>query len=245
MLKFDDIVENFDDVVEIRDAIIKCDDELNSKTVYYYFKLATEETGGFDLVVISEDNPDDEFAIFVLGNVSPVREGTRLSLLPLPENKYGFTQLILAPNQFHKYLMGRLDAERDKLVLCLPVHKGEFSGAEEVEDFFLLRRQFIETLNWNRPVSPQVQIRFDNPKTGVGTDGANVLVKYEDLLLAIDNLDGVEDGFIEILNYLSGVVEILSQRVDQFIFILNRDDSARELMNKEQLIARVWLFLTT
>jgi hypothetical protein len=245
MLKLSDVADNFDGIEKIGNEIVKCVDELNSKTVFYYFKLAGEDAGGFDLVVISEDNPDDEFALFVLENVSPVKGDACLSLRPLAENKYGFTQLLLAPNKFHKYLVGRLDAERDKLILCLPVHKGEFSGAEEIDDFFLLRRQLIETLNWNRPVSPQVQIRFDNPKTGVGTGGAHVLVKYDYLLSEIANLEGAENGFIEVLNYLSSVAEILSHGVGQYIFVLDRDDTSRELMNREQLIARLWLFLTT
>lgn len=245
MLKYEDLVENFSGVMGIADGIIKAEDELNSKTVYYYFKLASEETAGYDLVVISENNPDDEFAKFVLANAYTVKDEKRLSLRPLPENKYGFTNLILAPKEFHKYLMGRLDDERDRLVLCLPVRKGEFSGTETIDDFFLLRREIIETLNWKREISPQVQIRFDNPKTGVGTDGAYVLVKYAYLLHEIDQLDGVEDGFIEILNYLGGVVEILSQGIDHFIYILDRDDSVRELLDKNQLIARVKFFLTS
>jgi hypothetical protein len=245
LLNIENIVDHFDDVEIIGNEIVKCNDQLNSKTVYYYFKFASADTGGFDAVVISENNPDDAFATFVLRHMAPVRAAVRLSMCPLPQNRYGFSQLVLAPSQFHKYLMGRLDAERDSLVLCFPVHTGEFSGAETVEDFFLLRRQFIETLNWKRPVSPQVQIRFDNPRTGVGTAGAAVLVKYDYLLLEIANLDGVEDGVIEVLNYLGGVVEILSRGTGQFILILDRDDSARQLMNKEQLIARVWLFLTS
>lgn len=245
MLKYDDLLENFTGVVEIENGVIKAEDELNSKTVYYYFKLASEMTNGYDCVVISENNPDDKFASLVLANVGEIKESARLSLRTLPENKYGFPQIILAPKEFHKYLMGRLDDERDRLVLCLPVHKGEFSGTEAIDDFFLLRREIIDTLNWKREISSQVQIRFDNPKTGVGTTGAYVLVKYKYLLREIDKLDGIEEGFIEILNYLDGVAEILSQGMGQFIYIFDRDDSARELLSKDQLIERVKFFLTS
>lgn len=245
MLKYEDLVDNFSDVSESENGIVICEDELPKVTTRYYFKLASEATDGYDLVVICESARDDDFAKFVLSSALPVKDGTRLSMRPLGENRYGFKNLILAPKDFHGYLKGRLDEERDRLILCLPVHKGEFSGTEQIDDFFLLRRGIVDTLNWERDPSPQVQIRFDNPSTGVGTAGAYVLVKYQYLLHEIDKLEGVEEGFIEILNYLGAVAEILSHAEDQFILILDRDDSARELMNKQQLIERVYTFLTT
>lgn len=243
MLKYEDLVENFSDVLGNENGIVICEDEFPKVTTRYYFKLANEATGGYDLVVICESKRDDEFAKFVLSSSMLVKDGVRLSICPLGPNKYGFTNLVLAPKDFHGYLKGRLDDERDRLVLCLPIHQGEFSGSESIDDFFLLRREIVDTLNWERKPSPQVQIRFDNPQTGVGTAGAYVLVKYEYLLREIDKLEGIGEGFIEILNYLGAVAEILSHAADQFVLILDRDDSARELMNKQQLIERVYAFL--
>lgn len=243
MLQYEDLVENFSETSELKNGTIFCVDEFPNSITGYYFKLASEESGGFDLVVICENQRDDEFANFILSNSLPVEDGTKLSIRPLGLNKNGFNHLILAPKEFHGYLKGRLDDERERLLLCLPVHKGEFSGNESINDFFLLRRKIVDTLDWTRQPSPQVQIRFDNPKTGGGS-GAYVLVKYEYLLNEIGKIEGVEDGFIEILNCSGAVAEILSHVADQFVLILARDDSARELMDKEQLVERILAFLT-
>ena len=82
----------------------------------------------------------------------------------------------------------------------------------------------MPVLDWKRTIRPKVKVYFDNPKTGAGADENRVLVKYMTLLQEVDNFEGVSNGFIELENYKSEVVEILSPAKSEFILILNRED---------------------
>lgn len=244
MLTLNSIVNNFSDVVEIGNGIVRFTDKLPKVTYYYYIRFADECTNGHDLVMVSENIVNDEFASTILLNCPQFSADSKLEMHPLALNVYGFSNLLLAPHNFHSYFKGRLDAEREKLLLCLPVHKSEFSGAESVEEFYLLRREIVETLNWDRKLTPKIILRFDNPKTRGGTSDEGAFVKYATVLHEIENIDGVVNGFLEILNYKSEVFEVLSPAVGQFVIIRNRDDSKREAVSKENLLAQLWQFLT-
>jgi hypothetical protein len=50
-------------------------------------------------------------------------------------NKYGFTHVLVVPNTYHGSLKGRLDAKRDTLHLCIPIHRCEFAGCESEGEF--------------------------------------------------------------------------------------------------------------
>lgn len=244
MLTRKDIEDNFSNVVDIGDGIIRAEDELPKVTYYNYIRLGDSSTGGSDLIMVTENIVDDNFAFSTLLGAPWVNAASKLEILPLKENKYGFCNLIIVPKDYHSYLKGRLDNERASLYLCLPAHKCEFSGDESVEDFYMLRREIIETLDWNRAITPKILLRFDNPKTRGGTNDDGAFVRYSTLLREIDNLDGVVAGFIEIINFRGAAFEILSPQPNQFVIILNRDDSSRETVSKEDLLAKLWGFLT-
>ncbi len=242
MLNYSDLASNFSGVIDVGNGVIKCKDALPRAVFYYYVKIANGD--GDDLLVVSENKEDDEFASLLFANVSMKEEHVGLSLYPLSNNNYGFSTILLASKDYHGYFKGRLDEKRNKLVLCLPVHRCEFSGTETLEEFFYLRREIVPTLNWSRTVSPKIEMRFDNPKTGGGTGDSSVFVKYDSVLREIANMEGVVNGFIEIINYSGSIVEIISPAVDQYVIIRNRDDSMRESCPKDLLLDKLWLFLT-
>jgi hypothetical protein len=127
----------------------------------------------------------------------------------------------------------------------MPCYPCEFTGKESLEEFFLLQRKLVPTLNWNRQVRPKVLLRFDNPKTGSGTTGdSGIYVPQDALHREIERLSGAAGGFIEIINYKSQVIELLSPATDQYVLILRRDDSTRRSIGKDELRKAVDRFLT-
>lgn len=242
MLTRADIEDHFSDVVDLGEGIIKGSDEFPGKIVYNYVKLGDDASGGNDFLLVSEQADDEDFAKRVFSCVVHPATDTGLTMCDLTENKYGLTHLLIAPKTYFSHLKGRLDKEREQLYLCVPIFRAEFTGRESVDEFYEVRRHLIETLDWNRSFSPRVLLRFDNPKTGGGTDG-DALVTYDTLLREIDNLNGAAEGFIEIKNYLGEVLEILSADMGTFILIRNRDDSRREPMSQPALLEQVWRFL--
>jgi capsule polysaccharide export protein KpsC/LpsZ len=69
-------------------------------------------------------------------------------------------------------------------------------------------------------------------------------VRTGDLLKEIDLLNGVSDGFIEVTNYKSKVVEILSLNMDTYTLIFDRNDATRQSIDRNNLIRFIEKFLT-
>jgi len=241
MLQKQDLVENFEGVVEIGAGVYRCQDVTPKSTYYYYLKLADAEDND-DLLMVSENKQDNEFALFVFNNIDFGNMDSYPVVVELPPNKNNFTSLYMADYSFHAYFKGILDNKRTKLVLCLPIYRCEFSGDESAEDFILMRRETVSSLDWERAVSPKTILRFDNPVTKSGTGDNEVLVKYQVMLNEIDNLNGVSKGFVELINYQGLVVEILSPELDKFTLIRDRDDSNRESLDKEVLLNKILAF---
>jgi hypothetical protein len=106
-----------------------------------------------------------------------------------------------------------------------------------------MRRELVPTLNWEREVTPKILLRFDNPKTRGGTGNSEVHAKYGTLVREIDNLQGVSNGFIEIINYRGSVREVLAAG-DMFTLIYERDDGRRETLDRGALVDSLYRFLT-
>lgn len=198
---------------------------------HYFFQLRLAETFDDhclkstperDLLVISEAIVDRAFAMDVIRQASGDFSQDRMSRFDLTANPYGFTQALVLPNTYHGAFKGRFDAKRERLYLCVPIHRCEFSGDESADEFKAMLGRTVYPFRWNRPVSPKIRVYFDNPATGSGTDEEGVLMTYSTVLAEIDNLNGVVSGFIEITNYAGEVIEVLFPGQDQFILIRHR-----------------------
>ena len=221
-------------------------DATRKSTYYNYLEFAKSPQGN-DLLIVSQDLMDDDFARFVFTQVPAADRSTaltRLRVRDMAKNKYNFSALLLAPPDYHSEFKGRLDAKRDHLVQCIPIHRCEFSGDESVDDFCVLRMEIVPTMNWEREVFPKIILRYDNPKTQGGTvHDSGVFAKYGTVLREVDLLDGVPKGFIEIINYKNQVVEILSPKEGVFVLIRERDDAARQPLDKATLLQKLQSFL--
>jgi len=246
VLQLQDLLSSFSSVVDLGGSVARGRDVLPKSTFHYHVRFADSSLEGNDLLVTSENILDDEFAMFIFSHVPPADRSEKLlglRIRDLPKNKYGFSALVLAPKDYHSEFKGRLDKKRERLVLCLPIHRCEFSGDESIEDFYVLRREVVPTLNWEREICPKTVLRFDNPKTRGGTRDSGVFAKYATVLHEVDNLSGVPKGFVEIGNYRKQVIEILSPREDEFLLIRDRKDENREAADKETLLQKVRAFL--
>ncbi|MET2527161.1 hypothetical protein [Ralstonia pseudosolanacearum] len=244
MLSRIDLEANFSDVKALGGGIFSCKDVLPKRAIHYYLHFGEQSARQADLLLVSENLEDGDFAAAVLSGAPTTLNGESLAIASLAQNTYGFSQLVLAPASFHGYFKGRLDEKRGHLLWCIPAHTCEFVGNETAAEFSVLRREIVQAENWQRDPAPKLALRFDNPKTSSGTGRAQVFAKLDTLYREIDLLDGVPAGFLEVINYKGEVIELLSPVTSQYALIFGRDDSTRRQINKNDLKDFVLRFLT-
>lgn len=203
----------------------------------YYLKSDTD----LDLLILSEDIVDKEFASSVVSQVSGDFSQKKVAVVEILQNLYGFSHCLVLPNTYHGIFKSDFEEKRENLFLCVPIHKCEFSGDESAEEFKGMVQRTIPAFRWDREPHPKIRVYFDNPETGAGTDERGVIMKYSNLLAELDNISGVSSGFIEITNYAGEVVEVLSPELDEFTLIRHRRDEVR--MRHSQLVDALHRFL--
>lgn len=247
VLTIEDIEGQFADVVRV-DKLVRCADVTPRSTVHYHVTLGVEHGRSVDLLTVSADLLDDAFAALVLEAAGGFAPATLLEKRALPANGYGFDALLLVPPHYHDYFAGRLDAQRDRLILCVPIYGCEFAGDETAEIFRLLTRE-VPIRDWRRFAHPRTQLRFSNPVTGGGTDdtvaSGYVFAGYDLVLRELANLDGVANGFVELINHRGRVMELLSPAPGRVVTITDRDDATRAEVDAAAAVDIVWGFLAT
>ncbi|EPJ2808750.1 hypothetical protein ACTHGN_001772 [Pseudomonas putida] len=206
----------------------------------YTYNYWLRPSSDLDLIVVSQGEIKDSLALDILNSVAPEVSRVRPSIFVLNSSERGFTHVFVIPSNFHGYLKGNDGVVRDKLFLCLPIFRCEFSGRETTEEFKELRLHYVPTLDWQRQACPKLRVYFDNPQTGGGTDGAGVFLKWADLLREIDALDGISNGFIEVANWRDEVIEITSPGEGEYILIRNRKDE--QALSVEGLFDEIKIF---
>lgn len=248
MLTIADIEGQFADVVRVG-KLVRCADVTPRSTVHYHVALGVEHGRSVDLLTVSADLLDDALAALVLEAAGGFPPASVLDKRALPGNAYGFDALLLVPPHYHDYFAGRLDAQRDRLILCVPIYGCEFAGDETADIFRLLTREVVPIRDWRRFAHPRTQLRFSNPVTGGGTDDAvasgYVFAGYDLVLRELANLDGVADGFIELINHRGRVMELLSPAPGRIVAITDRDDATRAEVDAQAAADIVWSFLAT
>lgn len=243
MLTTPDITAHFARIIELPGGVLRFEDVLPRKRVIYYLRMGGEAPDAVDLVTISENREDDDLAAAVLSAATarPLPQG--LELAALSTSRGPFDRVLMANPAFHAHLAGRLDERRARLVLCLPVHHSEFTGKEDRATFATMRREVVPTLDWSREPVPRALARFDNPRSGGGTGDQQMLFRLPTLEREIADLNGVDQGFIEVVNHREEVIELLSPRPDVYIHIRDRDDSTRRYVTPDEALGEVREFL--
>jgi hypothetical protein len=245
MLSYLNLVNNFSDITRIGHGVVRCSDVLPRVTYYYYIRMGEENLVKHYFLLASGNMIDDDFASSILSSACSSTDGMTLEKFLSCENKYGFSHVLIVPKDFHSYFKGRLDEERQNLLLCIPIYNREFSGNESLDEFAFMRRDSSSMLDWGRTMTPKIMFRFDNPVTQGGTGGTAVFVKFETVLREVEYLSGFGAGFIEVTKYRGQIVDVLSSSNKAFILIRDLNDSKRESLDGEKLHAELWNFLTT
>lgn len=243
MITRQDLERNFSEVILLEDGSYKFKDRLSNTTYFYHARLGVGVSSQ-DLLTVSCDVDDDEFAADLFRSQSQVRLDLKaLVSASVVRNDYGFERVLFAPPSYHKYMKGRLDNERAGLFLCMPYFVSEFTGDEDVGEFESIRLSGMDSLKWNRTVKPKISMRVDNPSTGVSTGADYILAPFEQLMQEVSRL-GSGQGFVEIANYRSEVREVVVQGEASFGLIHNRDDSRVEVLTQSDLKSRLWEFVS-
>lgn len=244
MLTREDVEQNFSHVSDLDGGVLKFRDVMPRYTYHYYLRIAPTIGSGEDLLAVSENIERDEFGMFLLEQAAKTPRAAPLDRRDLAQNEFRFSSMLLADSDYHAYFKGRLDAQRQTLTLCLPVHECEFSGDESIDEFFAMRRDFVSTLDWGRKPTPKIRLRFANPDTKGGTKNGSVLAKYSTVLREMDSLQGVGSGFLELENYRKQILEVLSPDETSYVVIRDRNDATRRTFPRDEAKDVVWAFLT-
>jgi hypothetical protein len=240
-----DLIDHFFPVLRLGDRLFRCARKTPSATTHYYVRLAGGGSGDRDLLLVSRDRVDDAFAGLVMASLTAAAGPAGLRVVPLPANRYGFTSAVLAPADYHSHFAGILDEQRMGLTLCLPAHACEFSGDESPGELAEMCLRTVPVLDWGRVVTPKIELRFHNPRTGGGTGETAVLASRKLLSREADLLNGVGGGFLEIRNWRHRILEVLSPAPGQYTVIRDRDDRTREPASRQVLEERIGSFLVT
>jgi hypothetical protein len=236
MIARQELAEEFGQVRDAGSGVVFFQDKIRGYTCSYW--LAASRTR--DLIVVTETDIDDELALIIVGAVPDKTSCDRPTIIELPNDSSRFTHVIVAPSTYHSYLKGLDRIDRSNLLLCIPIFRCEFSGNELPEEFRELRQRSVPTLNWKRKKHPKLLVYFDNPKTGAGTEEQGAYLQIDYLFSEIENLHGVENGFVELTNWEGRIVELLWSADDKYRFIVERQDEHE--LSRQELLGRVMEF---
>jgi hypothetical protein len=234
----------FPDVELIENGINRFSEEVPAYTEWYFLKSygAAER----DVLIVSreENGVAAEFVKKLFARLFDAVGKDALSPVKLPisfRNAYGFQSVMLVGPEYHGYLKGTLDKQREQLNLGVPCFECEFSG-KETKDEFLYMWIHLFPKGWSkRNKVPKISLSFENPKTRGGTKRDSfVLTRYNVLQCEIKALESVSSGYIRIRNFLDEECRVSSKRSNEYLLEV---EGRKYRANSEEVLKSVDLFL--
>jgi hypothetical protein len=174
----------------------------------FHFALALTSDGGHALQLNCRGALDLDLVVAVLGFARDRTEAV-LAAAPLAVLE-GFTSPSATPFDtvaaaipaVHRYH----DIEHPELnevtYAVFPAYRCEFSGLETQEEAAYRFDRMLDPANLERPPSPWVRMRYDNPKTGAGSIGPELGIASVDILMEeLRNLEHADNAFVEFENF--------------------------------------------
>jgi len=102
----------------------------------------------------------------------------------------------------HRYLEFDSPELNEVTYAVFPAYLCEFSGLETQAEMAYRFDSMIDVADLQRPPSPFVRLRFDNPRNGTGTVCSDLGIASADLVLQeLQNLESAENAFVEFENF--------------------------------------------
>ena len=98
----------------------------------------------------------------------------------------------------HRYHPRRRAELNEVTYAVFPAYRCEFSLMETQEEAAYRFDDMIDVANLRRTPSPWVRLRYDNPKTGGGSEGPDLgITSFSVVQRVLRNLEGAEGAFVE------------------------------------------------
>jgi len=124
---------------------------------------------------------------------------------------YLFDCLLILWPSMHRYFTGDSDSLHLHTLVALPIFHCEFTNSDTPDLVGLVRRKYVNSLDWDREPSPRVWIRYQNSITRSVGKGLG-LIKVEDSLVQIHRLEEDPYQFADVKNYLNEQIRITTSR---------------------------------
>ncbi len=174
----------------------------------FHFTLALTPEGGHAIQLNCRGDLDLDLVVAVLA-FARARTDAVLAAAPLAVLE-GFTSPSPAPFDtvaavipaVHRYQELDHPELNDVTYAVFPAYRCEFSGLETQQEATYRFDRMLDPANLQRPPSPWIRMRFDNPKTGAGSIGPDLGIASADVLMQqLRSLEYADGAFVEFENF--------------------------------------------
>lgn len=191
--------------------------EIGKGVIHYFFRSVRGVLP--DLVATSSDVEDPEFAVSLLEAVASTITSQIAAPLKIDlsiPNAFGFDAALALPSTFHGHLKGVLDDRHETLVLCLPIHRCEFTGRETVDEYRRWHTR-VGAERWTRDPVPVIELEIDNPRGG--RSNSKERISFETCMASLTALKGKSAGSAKVTNY-NGDTLLIHVNPDEDSFVV-------------------------
>lgn len=118
-------------------------------------------------------------------------------------------------SDFHDTFSTKFPDAQQKTVVIIPVYRCEFSGNESPAVLKLMRKEFVPTLDWDRPPFCKATVAFENKSTGVKSTNRG-LSKQEFIFKELHSFRGGDGSSMEIENFLGQRIAVTRRNDDNY-----------------------------
>ena len=197
----------------------------------WYYELSTpimtirhylfEVVGGTGVFCLSQKN------IFNVQGVLKIKDFLNcIKSADLPDNDISlyqsndleisqFDTIVVLHGKYHNFFKFDVPCVYLKTYVVFPCHHSEFVNNISDEEVNFARNKIVNTMVWNREVSPRIKMYFENDSNGVKTTGSEPLLCDASYVFDVIDQLAVDKGRLTLVNYKfeSIKLEFLNNRI--------------------------------
>lgn len=174
----------------------------------FHYTLALAADGAHALQVNCRDEMDTDLVVAVLG-FARARTDVVLSAAPFAvmegfssPSETPFDSVAATIPAVHRYHPRRRAELNEVTYAVFPAYRCEFSLMETQEEAAYRFDDMLDAANLRRTPSPWVRLRYDNPKTGGGSEGPDLgITSFSVVQRVLRDLEGAEGAYAEFENF--------------------------------------------